>query len=243
MSDQPSSVFETPVPTSTPAPVVPAPVAPTLATPDVPDSAKGFVGDGMKYSSVEAALNSIEPAQSHISNLEAENARLRGDLERSTKLDEVVSQLETNKGQTATPTAPEYDPAQMREEARSVYQEISVNEAKQNNIDEANESIFNLYGDKAPEVTASVAAKLGVSVGFLQATAEASPVAFMKLITDTSNQDGGLPQVDQSTINSDALNLGQNPDKPSAKVGSMSNTKDVLAGWRGAGKVVEANNK
>ena len=130
----------------------------------------------------------------------------------------------------------------MREEARHVYQEISLEDARQANQDEANAAIFKMYGEKAPEVTASVAAQLGVSVGFLRATAEASPSAFMKLITDTSSQGSGMPIVDQSTINSDALSTNQNLDQPTAKVGSMSNTKDVLAGWRGAGKMVEANN-
>jgi len=235
MSDQPSNVFEQPAPTS--AEVAPAPTAPT-----VPDSARGIVGEGKKYSSVESALSSIEPAQSHISNLEAENARLRGDLERASKLDDVVSQIEANKSQTETPSAPVYDPTKMREEVRSVYTEISVEQARADNVAEANDAIYKMYGDKAPEVTASVPSKLGVSVDFLQATAETSPSAFMKLIADTSDQGGGLPHVDQPSINSDALNLGQVPQTPTAKVGSMSNTKDVLAGWRGAGKMVEANN-
>lgn len=242
MSDQPSSVFEQPVSTETPAaPEVPA-ATPTPAVPVVPTIAADFVGDGKKYSSVEVALGAIPHAQAHIENLEAENARLREANAGATKLDDVVSQLEANKDQTATPATPEYDPAKMREEARNVYQEISLEDAKQDNQDEANAAIFKLYGDKAPEVTVIRAAQLGVSVAFLQATAQASPAAFMKLITDTPSQDSGMPSVDQSTINSDALIVNQNPDQPTAKVGSMSNTKDVLAGWRGAGKIVEANN-
>ena len=238
MSDQPS-VFVEPVSTDTPPAEPQAPANP--AAPVVPTIASEFVGEGKKYNSVEAALNSIGPAQDHIDTIEAENARLRGDLDRSTKLDDALSRIEADKEQIARPATPELNQAQVREEARNVYQQMTAKEAEAANVNSANKAIFDVYGEKAPEVTAQVAAKLGVSVDFLEATAKVSPAAFMKLITDSSSGDARMPHSEQSSVNSDAINANQIPAEPSVNVGLSGNTKDVLVGWRAAGQKVASN--
>lgn len=246
MSDKPSA-FDTPDLTESPEAKAAAEAAAQAQTqpivPVVPTIASDFVGEGKKYSTVEAALSSMPHAQSHIENLEAENARLREAAESATKLDDAISRIEANDDSTARPATPELDQATMREEARSVYQEINVEQAKKANVDRANNAVYDLYGDKAPEMTAKVAASLGVSVKFLEATAEQSPVAFMKLMTDNSSQGSGMPHVDQPTINSDAINNSNQQDAPSAKVGKSGSTKDLVSAWKGAGQIVADKNK
>jgi len=212
--------------------------------PVVPTIASEFVGEGKKYSSVEVALGSIPHSQAHIDNLEAENARLREAAEGSTKLDDALSRIEAGAEQTARPATPEYDPAKMREEARNVYQEIDQAVKIKANVAKANSDIYAMYGDKSVEVTKQVAQSLGVSVEFLESTAAQSPSAFMKLVTDHSSETDGsrLPTSIQPTINSDAINLGTNPDAPTAKVGKGGSTKELLAAWNGAKTIVANQN-
>jgi len=241
MTDNVTDVFKQEAPTSveTPAaPVTPEAAPAQPAAPVVPTIASEFVGEGKKYSSVEVALGAIPHAQEHITNLEAENARLREAVDGSTKLEDALSRIEAGNEQTATPATPEYDPAKMREEARSVYQEIGEADRVQANIDKANAEIGRLYGDKAPEVTLAAAQAMGVSVEFLKSTAAKSPAAFIKLVSGNSGQSGNLPTSNESTINSEAINRNQNLDTPTAKVASGASSKDLVNGWRAAGQIV-----
>lgn len=241
MSDQPSSFAPTSAPEETPA--AQAPEVSAQPAFQVPEVASELIGEGKKYHSVEAALGALPHAQSHIETLEQENARLRGDLERAAKLEDAVSRIEADKVQTATPATPEYDPAKIREEALSVYQELTVEQKKAANIQAADDEMLKLYGDKRAEVTASVAGELGLSIDFLQATAAQSPQAFIKLVSESAAGKGGeMPHIEQSTINSDAINTNQNHTPPSAKVAKDGSTKSTLAAWRGAGAIVAENN-
>jgi hypothetical protein len=226
MSDQPSSSFED-TPTSVDTPVAPAIVPPTA--PVVPTIASEFVGEGKKYSSIEVALGAIPHAQQHIENLEAENARLR------------AAEANADKDQIATPATPELDQNKMREEARHVYQQISAEQVRSSNIATADNAMLEKYGDKRGEVTASVAAELGVSVKFLEEAAAKSPKAFLKLVSDSSSNQSGMPHIETSTINSGAINLGQQPEAPSVNVGGSGSAKDLVQGWRAAGKKVSEN--
>jgi len=242
MSDQPSSSFE--ASTDVPAEVVTTvtPPAPAPAAPVVPTIASEFVGEGKKYSSVEVALGAIPHAQQHIENLEAENARLREAEANATKLDDVVSRLEADNDQTAIPAAPAPDQKTMREEARSVYQQITAEESQAANLKAADDAMLELYGDKREAVTTAVAKELGVSVSFLAEAAARSPKAFLKLVSDSSRSNSGMPHVETSTINSDAINLGKQAEAPSINVGMSGNTKDLISGWRAAGQKVLAEN-
>ena len=245
MSDKPSDVF-TPASTEAQAAEAAAQAAALAAAeaaqappaaPVVPTIASEFVGEGKKYSSVEVALGAIPHAQEHIGNLEAENARLRAAVDSSTKLDDALSRIEASEVPTAIPAAPENSQAQMREEARNVYNEISVEQAKAQNVELANTAVFELYGEKASEMTIAAAAAMGVSVDFLKATAEKSPVAFMTLVKDNSGQSGALPTSNTSTINSEAFSQGRPNDRPSANVKGSGKTSDLVAGWRAAGQI------
>lgn len=242
MSDQPSSFKETDVTPTEPQPVTPE-VAPQPAEPTAPvfkmsDKTQEYVGAGKKYTSAEAALEAIPYAQSHIDTLEQENSRLRGDLDRASKLDDAVSRIAADADQNARPAVPEYDQATVREEARSVFNEISEENQKAANVAVANEAMFKLYGDKLAEVTASVAKDLGLSVEFLKATAERSPQAFLKLVSDNKDSGSGLPQSDQSTINSNAIDSNLQPPSISAKIPSDGSTKSLVSAWRAAGQAV-----
>ena len=239
MTDQVTDVFK-PASTEAPAEATPAvATAPAVpAVPVVPTIASEFVGEGKKYSSVEVALGSIPHSQAHIDNIEAENARLRAAVESSTKLDDALSRIEASEVPTAIPAAPENSQAQMREEAREVFNEISAAQAKADNVAAANEAVYKMYGDKAIEMTQAAAAAMGVSVAFLQTTAEKSPIAFMTLVKDNSGVSGDLPTGNRSTINSEAFGQTRPSDTPSANVKGSGKTSDLVAGWRAAGKIV-----
>jgi hypothetical protein len=77
----------------------------------------------------------------------------------------------------------------------------------------------------------------------LKATAEASPAAFMKLVSDSSSQGSDMPHSEQSTINSAAINNGTQTDAPTAKVGKAGNTKDLLSAWNATKEIVANKNK
>lgn len=230
---QTADAFGTPA-TETPEqttqqPVAQQPSTPTLA---IPTEAQELIGEGKKYASPEVALAALPHAQRHISQIEAENERLRADLERAARLEEAVSRIEQGQSQTATPATPAYDPNRVREDMKNVVTEMREDERRAANVESANNKMFELYGEKSPEVTAKVAQQLGVSISFLKATAEASPDAFLKLVSDNDNSGTGMPQHEEPSINSEALgHQHTGGDEPSAKVGSNPSTKDLVKGW------------
>lgn len=244
MSDQPSA-FETPATLTeqpTTAPAAPAPVATPAPAFSLSDQTQAFVGEGKKYNSAQTALDALPHQQSHIETLESENARLRADLERSSTLDDAVSRIEASNVQTARPATPEVQ-ANVRDEARSVYEEMTAESITEANVASVNNAMFEMYGEKSPLVTKSVAEKLGVPVSFLLDTAKASPQAYLTLISENNKGNGGMPVLEQSTINASAIDSQSAPDAPSAKVSIGSNTtKDLVKGWRGAGEIVAKNN-
>jgi len=60
----------------------------------LPDSVIDMVGEGKKYSDVNAALNALAPSQEHITRIEAENALLREQATASRNTEEVLADIQ-----------------------------------------------------------------------------------------------------------------------------------------------------
>ena len=87
-----------------PEETVAAPILDTPTTPLVPTELQGIVGEGKKYSTVEAALASIAPAQSHIATIEAENALLKETLAGQKTTRELMDELRLQQSNGETPS-------------------------------------------------------------------------------------------------------------------------------------------
>lgn len=217
-------------------PVEPAvPVAPAL---QVPQELADLVGEGKKYATVELALKSIAPAQSHISTIEQENARLKQELEARKTTEQLLEELRSNppvQGQPATQELPDVDKiveaALARKEAQSI--------AKQNTT-KVISSFQEVFGDKtkAEEAYVKLAQENGMSVAMLNALSANSPDAVLKLAGIGKKQDSTPSGKPNSTINTQALNQG-NSSVPSAKVSMVgASSKDITNAIKNAREAV-----
>ena len=172
-------------------------------TPTIPQELAEFVGAGKKYASVEDAYKAFPHAQQHISTLEAENARIRQELEQRKSAEDVLRDIQeglANKS-VVTPTAPttnEQDISTIvrQELERKQYEDV----AKQNQLNVVQE-FTNKFGDKAQVQFENLAKELGVPVSSLNQLASTSPKAVFKLAgfeqMKTTTQSGTL----QSDVN------------------------------------------
>lgn len=218
-------------------PVEPAvPVVPAL---QVPQELTDLVGEGKKYATVDLALKSIAPAQTHIVNIEQENARLKAELEARKTTEQLLEELRSNppvQGQPVTQELP--DVVKIVEEALAKKEAQSI--AKQN-TNKVVSSFQEVFGDKAKaeEAYNKLAAENGMPIAMLNALAANSPDAVLKLAGINKKQDNTPSGKPNSTVNTQALNQG-NPNLPSAKVNMVgASSKDVTAAWQAAREIVK----
>lgn len=146
-----------------------------------PSVGSEFVGEGKKYATVDDALNSIAPAQEHISNLEKEMGEMREELTRRESAQEILNRIDASNSAKDTPIAG----LDKEAVAQLVNETVSQRDAKKildANKREVNDKLNSIYGDKSGEVVNNKAKELGVSVEYLQNTAEHSPKAFYQMV-------------------------------------------------------------
>ena len=146
-----------------------------------PSVGSEFVGEGKKYATVDDALNSIAPAQEHISNLEKEMGEMREELTRRDSAQEILNRIDASNSAKDTPIAG----LEKESVAQLVNETVSQRDAKKildANKREVNDKLNSIYGDKSGEVVNTKAKELGVSVEYLQSTAEHSPKAFYQMV-------------------------------------------------------------
>lgn len=241
-SDKDTNVFNTTQAdegTTTPA----QPDVTSTPTPTVPDSAQEFVGEGKKYTSVEAALEAIPHAQTHISNIEAENAVLREQVAKATTIDDVLSQMKATQQPDSTTVQ---QPVNEDAIATQVLNTIKAQETAQltaSNIKIADDFVKKTYGEKAGEVTRAASEKLGITLAMLEEIAGKSPDAFFKLIADNTNvSSSDVPLHIGSSVNVDAVINHTPADKnkrPENSVLYNSTSADLLAEWNRCKSLVE----
>lgn len=149
----------------------------------VPDSVSDLVGSGKKYSDINSALNSIKPAQEHISKLENDNQELRNkiaDLEKEVSARQSVSDVLDKLGtQDSSEPQNKLDPDQIKQLVYGALEEEKIASTAQSNVKAVNDALFDKYGEKAKEKVASKAKELGISVKRMQDMASESPKAVL----------------------------------------------------------------
>ena len=202
-----------------PEETVAAPILDTPTAPLVPTELQGIVGEGKKYSTVEAALASIAPAQSHIATIEAENASLKETLEGQKTTRELMDELRLQQADGETPS------------------KVEVNKTKTQNTNTVATRFNKQYGTKGEEVYNRLAQESGLSVADLNIIASNSPAAIFKMAGFEQKQTDVSPTT--SSINTQAYK-GDYSGELNSKVKSFS-TKDVKSGWAIAGEKAKKN--
>lgn len=183
-----------------------------------PSFYESLVGDGKKYADQEALAKSRLHADEHISDLEAENAKLREAVAKAKAREELMEELkQQNKGadpahsqtetNVETPTADSID-----EHIRKVLEETDAAKRATDNIEIVSKAVYEIHGEKSREFIAQKAAELEVSVDFLMEAAAKSPKAALQSLgisaAPVQRQEVNVPK---SSINSHVA--GGSPDQ------------------------------
>lgn len=186
-------------------------------TSDVTPAIADLVGEGKKYATEQDALASIPSAQTHIANIEQENAELRSQMEElktsSTSMDTVLEAISQRNQPAETPqTSGPVDEGTLLNMVEQVVDNRSKASIEQANINEADKIAQRAFGDEAKAKVAEAAASMGVSLDFLLETAKRSPNAFAKMVGANSPTQEAVKAptgaTTTSSVNSDSFNSG-----------------------------------
>lgn len=164
--------------------------------PQVPEELTDLIGEGKKYKSLEDALRSVPHAQDHISRLERELAEMREDLGKRLSAEEALNKIleqRQSREEEGTPP-PDFSPDTLKNLVKDTYKEVTDDERRARNVEQADKAVRDKWGDKAADMLALKAQELGVGIKFLQDTASHSPKAFYNLV----GLEGGPKQQDHS---------------------------------------------
>lgn len=219
-------------------PVVPA----VPSTPNaVPTELADLVGEGKKYSSVEAALKSIPHAQSHIGLIETENARLKAELEQRRTTEDLLEDIRNGIVQPSavSPTAPVLDQTQIESTIEALLTRKEQTRLEQLNVNAVISEFTKVFGDrvKGEEEFIKLAAETGMSIPTLNRLAATSPAAVLRLAGIGTKKEVSPAKVSGS-LNTENFQQG-NTVEPSAKVKMVgASTKDITAAIRNAREIV-----
>jgi len=184
------------------------------ATPSVPFedpnavSMDDLIGEDKKYKTPEDLVKALAHSQNHIATLESTMKELRSDLDSRLKVEDALKQLSSNNANIgenpASPARGSEVPSQ--EEVTKEADSITLEDVEklltakgQQDLKEKNmaavTSRLEAYtggGQQAAEFIQAKAKELGMSVGDLQAQAEANPKVFFKLV-DIGDSQGRAP--------------------------------------------------
>ncbi len=225
-------------------PAVPAipptdPVEP-IAQPSltIPAVVADLIGEGKKYATIEAALESIPNAQNHISTIEAENSEYKNALLTNDKLDQVLNRLNTPLV-PETPATP-VDTGLTAESVSELVQQ-QINTMEKVNLEKANltaveSKLRELNGENVAEVFNAKAAEVNMSPAQLTALAKVSPQAVLALFPTKSgaaNPTLTTDGVDLSTVG----DIGDEVAKKNIMFGAS--TAEVVSEWRASAPIEE----
>lgn len=189
------------------------------ATPDNADPLAELVGEGKKYKTVEALVESRKAADSHIAQLESEQAQARETIEQlqrkveeSAKLKDVLDAVKPQKSTDGQPAAPNLDKDAIGEIVATQISAIEARRTTAENIKVANDAVVKANGgdlDKSREQVQARANELGVSTNFLMDIAAKSPTAFKEVmgVKETSPQPTSGSETLKGTVNTQALDI------------------------------------
>lgn len=190
-------------------------------------------GDRQKYTSVEDALKSIEPAQTHIRTLEEENEALKKKVEEATKLEELMAKLEEKKA-TKVADQPEgalFDESKLSEIIRGELTAKERADQERANMNTVKSAFEGKYGDKAEEIYNKVAQESGLGGDELRNLAARAPQAVLKLAGLSGERQEKQPSPTRQTVRTESF--GSEQEKPSARVPMVGyTTADLISAWR-----------
>jgi len=197
-----NGIFEAPAAVTTAV----APVTTDSGT-TVPPEVANLVGPGKKYATIEAALKSILPAQTHIGTIEQDNAELRkkvATLEAERKgVEDVLAEIKGGQEKTVTT---ESNPDSIAERVLDTLDKRKAEVSATQNLKASSDALVTKFGSKeaAQKALADKAEALGLTVPDLMRTAAKSPAAF--LVYFDTKPTPGTPNP-QGSVNTEALNL------------------------------------
>lgn len=186
-----------------------------------------------KYADVASALDALPHANTHISTIEAENAKLKEDLAREQAAKELLQNA-----------ANKQEPAQQNgltaEDVKALVVDANAEQAAANqqeaNVNSVRSAFSAQYGDKAGEEMNRVAAESGMTKEALKNLSKSSPQAVLQL--------AGI-KVEAAPVQRTPYRAGNDqpspqpaPAKPKS-VMSGANTKEMVDAWKGAGERIK----
>lgn len=172
--------------------------APQPAEPTVETSPESLFADQLagiktpdgrqKYADVPTALDSIPHAQGRISELSAENAALKAQLEASKGTDDVLEQLKklSQPTPTETPSSQGIDAAQIQQILDERLQAERQQQVEQANADIVLSKLKDRFGDKAESEFNTKAQQLGMTVEQLSNLARQTPNAALAFFPENA---------------------------------------------------------
>ena len=188
-----------------------------------------MIGEGKKYANVEAALASIVPAQSHIANIEGENAQYKTKLESNDKLDTILQKLNQPTEQPGAPTSTQaLNVGDIVNAVKADLQQEATVATKTSNRASVEAKMTEKFGEAAPAKTVEIAQQLGMTIQDLTTLCEASPNAALQLMGVNAQP------VSQERLQTDQLDGAPIVGDPQAPKTVMfgAKSKDILHAWR-----------
>lgn len=194
----------------------------------LPDNVKDLIGPGKKYATLEKALESLAPAQNHISTLEAELKAMREAAEKAVSLDQVystVQELLAEERKTHGTSTLDVSAVSGLLDRKLTEREQQQEAAR--NVSAVKKVLVDKFGEKAEEVYKTKAAELGLGIDFLNSAAAKSPQATLKLLGLDSAASGGVHS-SKGSINTSALRNQETKDQPRKPIMYGASMEDIL---------------
>jgi len=179
-----------------------APDASAKPTLTLPPELEELIGEGKKYSNLEAALKSIPHAQKHIKQLEEETADLRA---RKVDVEEILANM--SKGSTSGDETTQIDENTVADRVIAKLTAKDQEAVKANNLQLASDTLATKVGgiDAAAKLIVAKAKELGLAPTDLQRLAEKSPTAFLAYFNETLPNTNDRAPMSGGKINSEAF--------------------------------------
>lgn len=219
----------------------PAEASPVNQAPAIPPELAEWVGPGKKYSSVSEVYKAFGHAQNHISSLEEKYSTLEQELNKRKSAEEVLEEIRSRETNQQKPTSQgvEVNEQVLSELVKKQLDMRSAQQVAQDNLKVFKEQYSAAFGEKAPDMYASLSKETGLSFDDLNAMAAKSPQAVLKMAGVGQQKAKPVGSVSGS-VNTQALSANAPQGNTlSAKVNPYASSKELAEGWRRAGEIVK----
>ena len=186
-----------------------------------------LVGEGKKFKDPEELAKGKYEADQFIEHLKQQNAELREELNRASKIEEVLATLqkkgdapanvphdgegsegenEGGKGETGNTSSEALTEERIRSLLDSLLQERQTQEERRKNMEQVQEALKESFGEKVGEVLESRVSELGfASLKEMEDFVSRNPRAFLRLMGIEGSKKPSEPAIPNSSVRSEAL--------------------------------------